>query len=271
MSTIRLDKYLADAGIGTRSEVKNYIKKKMVMVNGTITTHPEYKVNSDTDSVTFQGDIVSLSEFEYYILNKPAGYVTATKDNVNPTVMSLIKASRKDLAPVGRLDKDTEGLLLITNDGELAHRLLSPKHHAEKTYYAVLNHFVDQTVIDVFSNGIEVNDSEPFKALPAKLEILNEPLNIKSDYYDELFPDIKTLFSDGAADKESPNSRNYAELGYVLITICEGKYHQVKRMFKAVDREVLYLRRISFAGLSIPDDLASGDYCQIKPADIYNN
>ena len=134
---IRLDKYLADMQVGTRSEVKELIRKKKVSVNGSIVTKPELKINTDSDSVNADGVAVGYHEYEYFMLNKPAGVVSATDDNTCTTVIDLIKTkNRKDLFPVGRLDKDTEGLLIITNDGAMAHELLSPKKHVDKTYYA---------------------------------------------------------------------------------------------------------------------------------------
>ena len=134
---IRLDKYLADMQVGTRSEVKELIRKKRVTVNDNIVTKPESKINTDGDSVNVDGNAVGYHEYEYFMLNKPAGVVSATDDNTCTTVIDLIKTNnRKDLFPVGRLDKDTEGLLIITNDGAMAHDLLSPKKHVDKTYYA---------------------------------------------------------------------------------------------------------------------------------------
>lgn len=261
MSKIRLDKYLADAGIGSRSQVKNIIRQKNIMVNGIISTSPEQKVSLTEDIVTYKGDIVSLSKYEYYILNKPAGYVTAKKDNLNPTVMSLIKSPRKDLAPVGRLDKDTEGFLLITNDGELTHKLLSPKYHVDKTYYAVLDKTIDDNDIKCLSEGIEILDEEPFKAMPAVVKLLDSPLSFDSAYYNEQFPNLTKDFN-------LANPNDGERLCFVLITIQEGKYHQVKRMFKAVGANVLYLRRISFGELQIPKDLRTGECKQLLHEDI---
>lgn len=236
MPVIRLDKYLADAGTGTRSEVKAYIKKGAITVNNTIVKRPDTKVDSDKDIVSFQGNIVSYTEFEYYLLNKPAGYVSATKDNTAPTVLSLITGSPKDLFPVGRLDKDTEGLLLITNDGVLSHQLLSPKHHVNKTYYAVVEGLVTDKDVIAFEQGLKIGDDDLDIAMPAKLTIL------------ETFPEKK--------------------LSYINITIQEGKFHQVKRMFAAVGKKVIYLKRIGFGGLTLPENLALGEYRMLSKDEI---
>ena len=218
MALVRLDKYLADAGIGTRSEVKIKLKKGLVTVNGTPVNKPETKINPDTDTVAFNGSIINYSTYEYYLLHKPAGYVTAVKDNLYPTVMELIKDSTaKNLAPVGRLDKDTEGLLLITNDGALAHNLLSPKKHVDKTYYAKIDSPVDDSDVLAFSEGVDIGDEKP--TLPAKLEIL-----ASSD-----------------------------ECSEILLTIHEGRFHQVKRMFHARGKEVTYLKRVAMGPLTLGD------------------
>lgn len=229
MSSLRLDKYLADAGIGTRSEIKKYIRQGFVSVNCTKATNPDIKINPKTDQVSFKNQLIQLAEFEYYILNKPSGYVSATKDNASPTVLSLIKSNRKDLFPVGRLDKDTEGLLLITNDGALSHRLLSPKHHVDKTYYAVIEGEVTSNDIYAFEQGLIIGAEDLPAAMPAKLTII-EPYNAQ------------------------------ANLSYVHVTIQEGKFHQVKRMFQAVGKKVVYLKRIQMGSLILPADLPPGDY-----------
>ncbi len=218
MALVRLDKYLADAGIGTRSEVKIKLKKGLVTVNGTPATKPEIKINPDADTVAYNGSVINFSTYEYYLLHKPAGYVTAVKDNLYPTVMELVKDSTaKNLAPVGRLDKDTEGLLLITNDGALAHNLLSPKKHVDKTYYAKIDSPVDASDVSAFSEGVDIGDEKP--TLPAKLEIISSSC-------------------DGSE---------------ILLTIHEGRFHQVKRMFHARGKEVTYLKRISMGPLTLGD------------------
>lgn len=237
MPLFRLDKYLADAGIGTRKEIKLYIKKGFVRVNDETASKPDLKIDPDTDSVYYNNQQISFSTYEYYLLNKPAGYVSATKDNTAPTVLSLINSNRKDLFPVGRLDKDTEGLLLITNDGELSHKLLSPKHHVDKTYYAIVEGIVTDDDIEAFQNGLEIGDEDLDVALPAKLKIVQEP------------------------DFEK-------ELSYIEVTIQEGKFHQIKRMFQAVGKKVIYLRRIHFASLSLPEDLPLGNYRELTNSEL---
>ncbi len=236
MASIRLDKYLADAGIGTRQEVKSYIKKGFVTINGDIAKRPEFKVTPTEDEILFQNQLIMLNEFEYYLLNKPAGYVSATKDNTAPTVLSLIESNRKDLFPVGRLDKDTEGLLLITNDGPLSHRLLSPKRHVDKTYYAVIDGIVEESDIEAFANGVEIGDEDLDVAMPAKLEIIETDLS--------------------------------RQQSVIHVTIQEGKFHQVKRMFQAVNKRVVYLKRISFGPLRLPEDLPLGQYRQLSIDEI---
>lgn len=237
MALFRLDKYLADAGIGTRSEIKTYIKKGFVTVNNIIAKKPDVKVNPETDIIKYHEEIICISSYEYYILNKPAGYVSATKDNTAPTVLSLIKEGRKDLFPVGRLDKDTEGLLLITNDGELSHKLLSPKRHVDKTYYAVTKGIMDDNDITAFQNGLVIGDEDLDVALPAKLNILKTENGEK-------------------------------DLSYIEVTLQEGKFHQVKRMVQAVGKKVIYLKRISFGSLSLPCDLALGEYRALTEAEL---
>ena len=229
---IRLDKFLSEMNIGTRSEIKELVKKKRIEVNGEIIQKPEKKVDPMEDSVCFDGNAIAYEPFVYYLLNKPAGVVSAVKDNLYETVIDLLKQEkREDLFPVGRLDKDTEGLLLITNDGELAHNLLSPKKHVDKTYYAkVSGHVLEEDSIK-FRNGLSIGEKND--TLPATLEIL------KSD-----------------------------EISEVLVTIKEGKFHQIKRMFQAISKEVLYLRRISMGSLQLPDDLPTGNYRRLTEDEI---
>lgn len=236
MSTLRLDKYLADAGIGTRSEIKNYIKKGLVTINGEIVKKSDIKIHCEADTITFQNEPIQFAFFEYYILNKPAGYVSATKDNTAPTVLSLVESNHKDLFPVGRLDKDTEGLLLITNDGALSHKLLSPKRHVDKTYYAIVDGIITPDDVLAFQNGLEIGDEDLGIAMPAKLTILdiNEQENMST----------------------------------VHITIQEGKFHQVKRMVQAIGKRVTYLQRISFGPINLPEDLKLGEHRALTKDEI---
>lgn len=252
MAAIRIDKYLADAGIGTRSIVKKELKKGYVTVNGEIIQKPEYKIDPSTDTIMYQGEEIRIEQYEYYILHKPAGYVSATKDNTAPTVLSLIPSARKDLSPVGRLDKDTEGLLLITNDGALSHRLLSPRRHVDKTYFAIVRGIVDHTDVDAFAKGLVIGDEDLNVAMPATLTfypyeeaLVRQPA--LSDYQKRINnSQIQSLIAQ-------------KELSYIEVTLHEGKFHQVKRMFQAVGKEVLYLKRIQFGSLQLPEDLAAGE------------
>ena len=221
---IRLDKYLADMGIGTRTEVKKLIHQGKVKVDDCIVKLPEQKIDTATQKVFCEGQELGYKEYEYYMLNKPAGYVSATIDAKDKTVLELITdKKRKDLFPVGRLDKDTEGLLLITNDGDLAHRLLAPKKHVDKLYYAKVEGIVTEEDRKAFAEGVDIGEDEVTR--PAVLEIL------KSD-----------------------------EVSEIHLTIQEGKFHQVKRMFEAVGKKVIYLKRISMGTLYLDENLKLGEY-----------
>lgn len=208
---VRLDKFLSHMGYGTRNEVKNIIKNGWVMIEGKTIKKADFQVKED--QTVYVDDVpVSYVRYEYYILNKPAGYVSATEDTLHPTVMELIPSIRNDLYPVGRLDLDTEGLLLVCNDGQLTHELLSPKKHVLKKYYVEFEGTLPENAIDVFAQPMDLDD---FITKPAKLEVL-EP------------------------DK-------------AYLTISEGKFHQVKRMFQKVGCEVSYLKRVSFGPLELKD------------------
>ena len=224
---VRLDKFLADAGAGTRSEVKKFIQKGKVQVNGVPAKKSEIKV-SEEDEVVLDGNRISQApEFVYYLLHKPAGYVSATEDKRDKTVMELVASDRKDLFPVGRLDIDTEGLLLITNDGELAHNLLSPKKHVDKVYLAHVSGGLPEDAVRRFEEGIKLEDGT--MTLPAELKILK-----------------------GAGPEEDAQE--------VLVTIREGKFHQIKRMFEALGCRVEYLKRISMGPLILDPNLEPGEY-----------
>ena len=163
---IRIDKFLAEMSVGTRSEVKKMIRAGRITVNDEEVKRPEQKVDPDSDIVSVDGNLVIYSQYEYFMLNKPAGYVSATKDDEHMTVLELIsEKSRNDLFPVGRLDIDTEGLLLITNDGELSHKLLSPKSHVDKTYFLLTKGRVTEDDVDLLEKGIDIGDEKP--TLPA--------------------------------------------------------------------------------------------------------
>ena len=214
---MRLDKFLCEIGVGTRSEVKTYLKKGQVTVNGEIIKKPEVKIDETKDDICFQGQPLLYEAVQYFLLNKPAGCVTATRDNLSETVMSFLPDNRRDdLFPVGRLDKDTEGLLLITNDGQLAHELLSPRKHVDKTYFAVIDGEVREEHKQLFLEGLDIGDEE--LTMPAKLEILKS-----------------------------------GEVSEIELTIQEGRFHQVKRMLEAIGTKVTYLKRISMGPLVLGD------------------
>lgn len=222
---MRLDKFLAEVGLGSRKEVKQLIKKGQITVNEQLEKSDKKQVDPEKDRIIFQGEVLHYQEFYYYLLHKPAGVVSATEDARDQTVMDLFSASdyRSDLFPVGRLDRDTEGLLLITNDGKLAHDLLSPKKHVEKEYFAEVSGVMTSEDQQRFADGIPL-DGE--LTLPAELVI------------DEVMEGLSK----------------------VRIVLHEGKFHQVKRMVKSCGKEVTYLKRIRMGKVSLPQDLAKGTY-----------
>lgn len=221
---LRLDKFLTEMCSVTRKEAKQYISRGKITVNNTVVKSGDLKIDTDKDEVFMDGQRLSYVKYEYYILNKPAGYVSSTDEKDGKTALSLIKtAVRNDLFIVGRLDKDTEGLLFITNDGELCHRLLSPKKHVDKKYYAIVDGKLSDEDVEAFSEGIDINGEYVTK--PAKLEI------IKSD-------------------------NNESE---VYVTISEGKYHQIKRMMQHRGVNVTYLKRLSMGTLCL-GELGIGEY-----------
>lgn len=229
---IRLDKYLADMGVGTRAEVKKYVRQGKVKIDGRVVKSPEEKVDVEIQTVSYLDQKVTYETFEYYMVNKPAGVISAATDTREKTVVDLIEEKkRKDLFPVGRLDKDTEGLLLITNDGELAHRLLSPKRHVDKVYYAEVKGVVTEKDVKAFSEGVSLGQGDMAK--PAALEILT------SD-----------------------------EISEIRLTIQEGKFHQVKRMFQSVGKEVVYLKRLSMGTLVLDESLPLGAYRRLTREEI---
>lgn len=224
---MRLDKYLCETGFGTRSQVKALLKKGLVTVNGGIVKKPEYKVDETKDQVTCMGRQASYTAFTYLMMNKPSGVVCATEDRKDRTVLDLLPADqRKGLFPAGRLDKDTEGLLLLTDDGALAHRLLSPARHVDKTYYARIRGEVTEAHQEKFLEGLEIGEKKP--TLPAVLTIR----------------------------KSGPESEVY-------VTVQEGKFHQIKRMFHAVGCEVVYLKRLSMGALTLDERLKPGEYREL--------
>ncbi|WP_205141423.1 pseudouridine synthase [Faecalicoccus pleomorphus] len=222
---MRLDKFLSHMGYGTRNEVKNIIKNGWVTIEGKTIKKADFQVKED--QTVYVDDVpVSYVRYEYYILNKPAGYVSATEDTLHPTVMELIPSIRNDLYPVGRLDLDTEGLLLVCNDGQLTHELLSPKKHVLKKYYVEFEGTLPENAVEIFAQPMDLDD---FITKPAKLEVLDQ-------------------------DK-------------AYLTISEGKFHQVKRMFQNVGCEVTYLKRVSFGPLELKD-LEIGQARALTPEEI---
>lgn len=226
---MRLDKYLSCTAHLTRSEAKQVLKKGVVTVNGAVVKSGDTKITEASDLVTLYGEPLSYAEFHYYLLHKPAGYVTATEDKRERTVLELLCGiDTKELFPVGRLDKDTEGLLLITDDGALAHRLLSPKRHVDKTYYVRLAAPLAPDFAKKLEAGVDIGDDAP--TLPAKVQQLSEQ--------------------------------------ELLLTIHEGRFHQIKRMAAAVGNEVCYLKRLSMGTLSLPPDLAPGAFRELTEEEI---
>lgn len=228
---MRLDKLLAHTGFGTRKEVKKIIKNKYIEVNGEIITKPGTKVDPDEDDVRIGDQRIYYEEFVYFMLNKPAGVISATEDYVHETVLDLLGPADlvQEPHPVGRLDIDTEGLLVLTNDGQLTHQLISPKKEVDKEYYARIEGLVTEEDVEKFEEGIIlIEDEEEYKTMPAVLELLSTD------------------------ERENESEVN--------ITIQEGKFHQVKRMFYTVDKEVLYLKRIRMNDLVLDEDLELGEY-----------
>ena len=231
---MRLDKFLTEMGLGTRSEVKKILKTKQITVNGEIVTKPETKVEPENDQISYKGEPVTYCEYEYYLFYKPAGCVTATEDQLHKTVMDyLTDTVRSDLFPVGRLDIDTEGLLLITNDGALAHDLLSPAKHVEKTYYAVIDGVVTEKDVNSFENGVDIGEEKLTK--PGKLRIL----------------------------KSEPESE-------IELTITEGRFHQVKRMFAALGNKVVALHRWRIGNVELDESLEEGEFRPLTQEEIDN-
>ncbi|MCM0650743.1 rRNA pseudouridine synthase [Clostridium swellfunianum] len=230
----RLDKVLANLGYGSRKEVKALVKNKEVLIDGEIAVDSSMQIDPEKSEIIVAGEKVNYRQFIYLLMNKPAGVVSATFDKFDETVIDLIDDEYKvfEPFPVGRLDKDTVGFLLVTNDGELNHRLISPKWHVDKVYYAEIDKKVEESDIKAFESGITLDDG--YKCMPAKLEILS------------------------ADDNGSE----------VRVTIQEGKFHQVKRMFNSVGKNVVYLKRISFGPLSLPEDLDEGQYRELTEKEI---
>lgn len=227
---MRLDKFLANMGVGTRSEVKQLLKKGSVKVNQNIVKLPKLHVNPNSDEIMVNDEVVSYIDKVYIMLNKPKGYISATEDELHPTIIDLIpEYAHLNIFPVGRLDKDTEGLLLVTNDGQFNHEVMNPNKHVSKTYEVYSKHPITQFDIDEFKSGIELSDGKLKPAILKKVD----------DYVSH-------------------------------VTIYEGKYHQVKRMFHSIENEVLELKRIKIAELELDHNLDLGSYRLLTQLDFDN-
>ncbi len=238
---MRLDKLLAHTGFGTRKEVKKIIKDGYIEVNGVVEKNAGAKVDPDVDDVRVGGERILYEEFVYFMMNKPAGVISATEDYVHETVLDLLEPADlvQEPHPVGRLDMNTEGLLLLTNDGQLTHQLTSPKREVDKEYYAMIAGIVTEEDVQAFAEGLAINDSDgEFEALPATLEILE-------------------------VDEE-------AETSEIVVTVQEGKFHQVKRMFEAVDKKVLYLKRMRMHTIELDENLELGEYRRLTEEEVEN-
>ena len=232
---MRLDKYLVACAVGSRTEVKNFLKAGRVTVNGKKEKSAKLQINEDTDEICFDGQKIDYEEFVYYMMNKPQGVISATEDPKHKTVLDLLDdyARAKEVFPVGRLDIDTHGLLLLTNDGQLAHALLSPKRHVDKTYLAQVDGIMTDEDIETFAQGISLKE---FTCQPAKLELLS-------------------------IDREKDES-------LVRVTIAEGKFHQVKRMVAYCGKEVVNLQRLTMGTLTLDEDLKSGEWRRLSKEEL---
>ena len=230
---MRVDKLLSNVGVASRAELKKYCKQGLISVNGKVINNPGVQVDSESDDIRFNGEKIVYREFVYIMLNKPDGYISATFDKYDPIVLDLIDQSYLVFEPftVGRLDKDTEGLLVITNDGQLAHRVLSPKKHVPKTYYAKIQGKVTEEDIFAFEKGVILDDG--YETMPSQLKIL------KSD-----------------------------DMSEIELTIHEGKFHQVKRMFESVGKKVVYLKRLSMGKLKLDESLKLGEYRELTEEEV---
>lgn len=225
---IRIDKYLSNMGVGSRSEVKKYIKNGFVRIEEKVITDPGFLVDTE-EKVRFADRVIEYKEFIYLMMNKPQGVISATEDHRERTVLDLLDKidTREGIFPAGRLDKDTEGLLLLTNDGKLAHNMLSPKKHVEKEYYAKVQGILTTGDEQAFSDGITLEDGT--LCMPALLSVIST-----------------------------------GEISEVYITIREGKYHQIKRMFESLGKKVIYLKRLRMGDLKLDERLALGEYRELS-------
>lgn len=246
MPVLRLDRMLSGQGIGSRREIKTMLSKGMVAVNGRRAVSPAIKIDTAKDSVSVDGKAVRYREHVYIMMNKPSGVISASDDPHKETVVDLLPQGlmRPGLFPAGRLDRDTEGFVLITDDGTFAHDILSPKKHVEKEYFAVIDGPLGPDEIERFENGLVVDDG--LVCLPARLQVL-----------------------EGETNGALTDSGSGVESGFrVEVTIHEGKYHQIKRMFTALGREVLYLKRTAMGGLRLDGTLAPGEARELSDDEV---
>ena len=232
---MRLDKFLVACAVGSRTEVKNFLKAGRVTVNGKKEKSAKSQINEETDEIRFDGQKLDYEEFVYYMMNKPQGVISATEDPKHKTVLDLLDdyARAKEVFPVGRLDIDTHGLLLLTNDGKLAHALLSPKRHVDKTYLARINGVMTDADVETFAQGVPLKD---FTCQPAKLELVS-------------------------VDTEKEES-------LIRVTIAEGKFHQVKRMVAYCGKEVVDLQRLTMGTLTLDEDLKRGEWRRLSKEEL---
>ena len=232
---MRLDKFLVACAVGSRTEVKNFLKAGRVTVNGKKEKSAKSQINEETDEIRFDGQKLEYEEFVYYMMNKPQGVISATEDPKHKTVLDLLDdyARAKEVFPVGRLDIDTHGLLLLTNDGKLAHALLSPKRHVDKTYLARINGVMTDADVETFAQGVPLKD---FTCQPAKLELVS-------------------------IDREKDQS-------LIRVTIAEGKFHQVKRMVAYCGKEVVDLQRLTMGTLTLDEDLKRGEWRRLSKEEL---
>ena len=275
---MRLDKFLADMGVGSRSDLKKAIRKSLVTVNGAVEKDPGAQVSAE-DRICFDGAEIRYAEQQYYMLHKPAGVLSASEDRRQTTVVDLINLNdelvRKDLFPVGRLDKDTEGLLIITNDGPLAHQLLVPKHHIDKTYYAIVTGTITEDDQRAFTRGIRYD--EKLTALPATLRVLSTGKTVAELRRALGFTAtserlLRTRLAGPAfiGAEDPADITDDTLVSEVEITIQEGKFHQIKKMVKALPggKEILYLRRITMGALRLDPALAPGEFRKLRQEEI---
>ena len=233
MKKERLDKILASQNLWSRKDIQNLIRKGFVKVNNETIAQKDLKIDPEQNEIKVNNEVLNYKRFIYIMMNKPAGVISASRDPKMQTVIDLVPESlkRKDLFPAGRLDRDTEGLIIITNDGEFAHKILLPKKQIYKTYLAIIDSEVTEKVVRIFKEGIELKDGT--KCLPADLEVLKSEVN-----------------------------------SLVKIKICEGKFHQIKNMFKSLNMNVIYLKRIKIGGLALDKDLNYGECKELNKIDI---